>query len=68
MKRTGCRLLALLLCALLLTGCAANTPGGNEAQETILPTASAAGTEKTTGYGWYFDDLASTNNIGGFIK
>ena len=20
------------------------------------------------GYGWYFDDLASTNNIGGFIK
>jgi len=53
-----------MLCALLLTGCAANTPGRNEAQETILPTASAAGTEKTTGYGWYFDTLVTLTLYG----
>lgn len=55
----------MLLCALLMTGCAANEPGGSEVQATLLPTASAAaGAEKTTGYGWYFDTLVTLTLYG----
>ena len=65
LKRTLVRLLALLLCALLLTGCTARDPQGGAVQETILPTASAAtNTEKTTGYGWYFDTLVTLTLYG----
>ena len=65
MKRIGCRLLAVMLCALVLTGCAAKEPSPGGASETIVPTASAAaGTEKTTGYGWYFDTLVTLTLYG----
>ncbi len=62
MKRIGYHLLALALCALLLTGCTATQPPeeGAGATATLLPTAAAAtGTEKTSGYGWYFDTLVT---------
>ena len=65
MKRIGYRLLALLLCALLLTGCAAKDPPAGNAANTVLPTAAAAtGTEKTTGYGWYFSTLVTITLYG----
>ena len=59
MKSIGIRLLAVLLCALVLTGCAATNPTSGSVQETLLPTAEAAGGDKTTGYGWYFDTLVT---------
>ena len=64
MKRIGYRLLALMLCALLLTGCTASQPPAGDAAATIVPTASAAGTEKTTGYGWYFSTLVTITLYG----
>lgn len=64
MKRIGCRLLALMLAALLLTGCAAREPAAGGVQETLLPAASAAGAEKTAGYGWYFDTLVTLTLYG----
>ena len=58
------RLAAMMLCALLLTGCAAQSPAPS-ATETVLPTAAAAGNaEKTTGYGWYFDTLVTLTLYG----
>ena len=65
MKKKAIRLLALLLCALLLTGCTAGDKQSGTVQETILPTAAAAtNTEKTTGYGWYFDTLVTLTLYG----
>ena len=53
-------ILALLLAALLLTGCTASVDGPKKTQDVgIIPTASAAETpdpsKKTTGIGFYFD-------------
>ena len=64
MKSIGIRLLAVLLCALVLTGCAATNPTSGSVQETLLPTAEAAGGDKTTGYGWYFDTLVTVTFYG----
>ena len=64
MKRNGMRLLALLLCALLLTGCTGRENAPGEPEATLLPAASAAGAEKTTGYGWYFDTLVTLTLYG----
>lgn len=54
----------MLLCALLLTGCTAKEPSDGGVGETFLPTASAAGTEKTTGSGWFFDTFVSITLFG----
>ena len=64
MKRILKRLAALLACAVLLTGCTATEPELAGVTETVLPTASAAGAEKTTGYGWYFDTLVTLTLYG----
>ncbi|MBQ7848655.1 MAG: FAD:protein FMN transferase [Clostridia bacterium] len=64
MKRILRRLGALLLCAAVLTGCTAPAPDFVGVTETVLPTASAAGAEKTTGYGWYFDTLVTLTLYG----
>lgn len=58
-KTPRIRLLALLLCALLLTGCAAQT--APESSASLIPTASAEKkadpNTKTTGVGFYFDTV-----------
>lgn len=64
MKRILGRLGALLLCAAVLTGCTAKEPDFVSVTEAVLPTASAAGAEKTTGYGWYFDTLVTLTLYG----
>ncbi len=55
------RVLALMLCCLLLTGCTAPEKSGSGAA--IIPTASADGkvdpNKKTTGVGFYFDTVVS---------
>ena len=57
-RNRGRRLLALLACCLLLTGCTAQQSG---AQPGIIPTASADEkidpAKKTTGVGFYFDTV-----------
>ena len=64
MKKTVTRLLALMICALLLTGCTAQNAAPGEPEATVLPTAAAAGAEKTTDYGWYFDTLVTLTLYG----
>lgn len=59
------RLVALMCCAMLLTGCTATDQTAENPAPTILPTAEAAtGTAKTTGYGWYFDTLVTLTLYG----
>lgn len=65
MNGIGKRLAALGLGALLLTGCTEREPDFVEVTEAVLPTAEAAvNTEKTTGYGWYFDTLVTITLYG----
>ncbi|MBR3764671.1 MAG: FAD:protein FMN transferase [Clostridia bacterium] len=75
MKKKTTRLLTLLLCGLLLTGCSAKetepeAPGETgqpSAVHTQAPAASAApvrGTQKTTGGGAYFDTQVSLTLYG----
>lgn len=59
------RLAALGMGCLLLTGCAAQSPAATQVTELMLPTATAApNTEKTSGYGWYFDTLVTITLYG----
>lgn len=64
MNKMLTRLAALMLCALLLTGCTAKEPDFVSVTATVIPTASASGAEKTTGYGWYFDTLVTLTLYG----
>lgn len=65
MKGIVKRLAALGMGCLLLTGCAAQSPDIAGVTELIVPTATAAAnTEKTTGYGWYFDTLVTLTLYG----
>ena len=60
-KNRYIRLLALLLCCLVLTGCTGES--AKEGAGTIIPTASADGKvdpgKKTTGVGFYFDTVVN---------
>lgn len=58
------RLCALGMGALLLAGCTAQPPDASETRTGILPTATAAGAEKTTGYGLYFDTVVTITLYG----
>jgi len=62
--RIARRLAALGLSALLLTGCAAQMKQPPAVTATVVPTAEAAGTAKSTGYGWYFDTLVTVTLYG----
>lgn len=57
------RLAALGLCGALLTGCAAGRPDAAPTA-TVLPTATAASVQKTSGYGWYFTTLVTVTLYG----
>ncbi len=65
MKKVIRRLAALGMGCLLLTGCTAQQPDFVDVTEKVIPTVTAAAnTEKTTGYGWYFDTLVTITLYG----
>ena len=59
------RLAALLLCALVLTGCGAQDAAGSAAAETSAPTnAPVTDTTRTSGVGFYFDTVVTVTLYG----